>query len=136
MSKDWYGDGPVCVAMVICHDVIEDKRSGNKTVVNIFNAVGANQLPATQQRLTVMATITNNRADTPLQLIVRTPSGAEEVNASGTLPPTQGDDAVDVLFELHGMQIKEYGSYQVELTSAGERLAMRKFRCLRVNQQG
>jgi hypothetical protein len=121
--------------MVICHDVIEDKRSGNKTVINIFNAVGANQLPATQQRMTVMATITNNRLDTPLELIVRTPSGKEEINASGTLPPTQGDDAVDVLFELHGMQIREHGTYQVELTTNGERLAMRKFRCVRVQPQ-
>ena len=132
MSKEWYGDGPVCVAMLICHDVIEDKRSGNKTVVNIFNSVGANQLPATQQRLTVMATITNNKEETPLQLVVRTPGGVEEVNAAGVLPPTQTDDAVDVLFELHGMQIREYGQYQIELTSNGERLAMRKFRCLQV----
>jgi hypothetical protein len=135
MSNEWYGDGPVCVAMLICHDVIEDKRSSNKTVVNIFNAVGASQLPATQQRLTVMATITNNVNETPLQLVVRTPSGKEEISASGTLPPGQGDDAVDVLFELHGMQIREFGNYQVELTSAGERLAMRKFRCIQVKGQ-
>lgn len=132
MSNEWYGDGPVCVALVLCHEVIEDKRSGNKSLFNLFNAVGASQVPATQQRLMVMATITNNKRETPLTLVVRTPSGQEEVTANGTLPPNATDDAVDVLFELHGMQIKEYGTYQVELTSAGERLAMRRFKVLNV----
>ncbi len=136
MNQDWYGEGPVCVSMIICHDVIEDKRSSNKTVVNLFNAVGATSLPATQQRMIVMATITNNRSETPLNLVVRTPSNKEELTAQGTLPPSQGDDAVDVLFELHGMPIREYGTYQIELTSNGERLAMRKFRCIQVRNQG
>jgi hypothetical protein len=54
------------------------------------------------------------------------------VTASGTLPANATDDAVDVLFELHGMQIREYGTYQVELTSAGERLAMRRFKVVQV----
>lgn len=132
MNNEWYGEGPVCVALVFCHEVIEDKRSGNKSLFNLFNAVGATQVPATQQRLVVMATIANNKRETPLSLVVRTPSGHEEVTASGTLPPNPSDDAVDVLFELHGMQIKEYGTYQVELTSAGERLAMRRFKVLNV----
>lgn len=134
-SHDWYGDGPVCVSLVLCHDVLEDKRSGNKSLINLFNAVGAASLPATQQRLTVMATITNNKQETPVSLVVRKPSGGEEVTANGTLPANPSDDAVDVLFELHGMQIKEYGMYRVELTSAGERLAMRQFKVINVKAQ-
>lgn len=135
MSTEWYGSGPVCVAMLICHDIIEDKRTGNKSIINMFNAVGATQLPATQQRMTVMATITNAPEETPLSLIVRTPSGKEEVTAAGTLPGSPAEDLVDVLFELHGMQVREFGLYQVELTSNGERLAMRKFRVLKVQGQ-
>lgn len=133
MSTNWYGDGPVCVSMLICHDVIEDKRSGNKSLFNLFNAVGAVSLPATQQRMTVVATMTNLLRETPLQLVVRTPSGREEVSATGLLGAADPEDAVDVLFELHGMQISEFGLFQVELTSIGERLSMRRFRVIKVN---
>lgn len=133
MQNDWYGDGVICLALIICHDVIEDKRSGNKTLVNLFNAVGATSLPATQQRMTVMATITNAKRQTPLQLVVRTPSGEEEASAAGTISPIAEGDSVDVLFELHGMQVREFGTYRIELTSAGERLAMRHFKAIAVN---
>ncbi len=48
---------PICVSLIICNEVIEDKRSGNKTLVGLFNSVMAPALPVVHPRMFVMASL-------------------------------------------------------------------------------
>ena len=40
----------ICVSLIVCNEVIEDKRSGNKTLVGLFNGIMTPRLPASHPR--------------------------------------------------------------------------------------
>jgi mRNA interferase RelE/StbE len=48
---------PEFLSLAICETVIEDKRTGNKTVVNIFDRISAPRFPLLFPRLTVFAAL-------------------------------------------------------------------------------
>ena len=50
---------PTCIAIIICNEVIEDKRTNNKTLVSLFNGISTPSLPAAHPRLFVMASFTS-----------------------------------------------------------------------------
>lgn len=127
MAKDFFGDGPVCVATLICNDVIEDKRSGNKTVVGIFNAIGAPQVPATHPRMMVMASITNATSELTLQLELKGPEGKPLLRADAKVPSQNPGDVVDLLFELNNTTFNQYGDYVFELVYNGSVIGARRF---------
>lgn len=101
MRNDFFGDGPVCVATLVCNEVIEDKRSGNKTVVGIFNAIGAAAVPAVHPRMTVMASITNAEREIAVYLLLLGPEGKEILRAEARVPARGPGDVTDLLFELN-----------------------------------
>jgi len=130
MAKDFFGGGPVCVSTLICNEVIEDKRSGNKTVVGIFNAVGAAQLPATHPRMTIMASVTNVDNELPVQLIIAGPEGKEILRADAVVPSRNPGDVVDLLFEVNNTTFTEYGDHTVEVRSGADVIGARRFQVI------
>ncbi len=127
MRKDYFGEGPVCVSTLVCNEVIEDKRSGNKTVVGIFNAIGTTQLPATHPRMTVMASVTNADREIPVTLVLRGPEGKEMLRAEARVPARGPGDVVDLLFELNSITFNEHGDYLFEVVHEENTIGARKF---------
>ncbi|CAN5483957.1 hypothetical protein BH11ARM1_BH11ARM1_15720 [soil metagenome] len=124
------GDSPVCVAVVICNEVIEDKRTNNKSLIGIFNAVSAPQLPVTHPKMNVMASITNVTGELAVTLIVRAPSGREIMKVDGSIPSSDPLAVIDVLFELLGVPIEELGTYMVDILSGQSYLGGRRFQVI------
>jgi hypothetical protein len=123
-------EAPVCVAVVICNEVIEDKRSNNKSLIGIFNAINAPQLPVTHPKMNVMASITNATGDLSLSLVVRAPSGKEVIKLDGTIPVTDPLMVVDVVFEINGLPIEELGTYMADILSGQTYLGGRRFQVI------
>jgi len=110
LSSDLSSDQPVCVAIVICNEIIEDKRTSNKTLVSLFNSVGVQALPATHPRLFLMASLTNLREDLPVSFSIKSPSGREILRVNGAA--SSGSDpltVVDLVVEVLGLTIGEEG---------------------------
>jgi len=127
MAKDFFSSGPVCVATVICNEVIEDRRSGNKTVVGIFNAIGTTQLPATHPRMTVMASVTNAEREVTVKLILRGPEGKEILSADAKVPARGPGDVIDLLFELNNITFNEHGDFIFEIFYNDDVIGARRF---------
>lgn len=127
MATDFFGQGPVSVATLICNEVIEDKRTGNKTVVGIFNAIGTTQLPATHPRMTVLASVTNAEREISVKLVLRGPEGREMLSAEARVPARGPGDVVDLLFELNNITFNELGDYIFELFFAEQVIGARRF---------
>ncbi|AIE86346.1 hypothetical protein OP10G_2978 [Fimbriimonas ginsengisoli Gsoil 348] len=115
------------MATLVCNEVIEDKRSGNKTVVGIFNAIGAAQLPATHPRMSVMASVTNAEREIGVELILRGPEGKDMLNVDAQVPARGPGDVVDLLFELNNITFNEFGDYAFEVVYNGVVIGARKF---------
>jgi hypothetical protein len=49
--------------MIVCDDVVEDKRTIEKTIFNAFNQIWAKAYPAKHQRLVVFLSLANGRGE-------------------------------------------------------------------------
>ncbi len=109
-------DQPVCVAIIICNEIIEDKRTSNKTLVSLFNSVGVQALPVTHPRLFLMASLTNLRTDLPVSFSIKSPSGREILRVNGAA--SSGGDplaVIDLVVEVLGLSLGEEGVHFVDV---------------------
>jgi hypothetical protein len=127
-SSDLSSDRPVCVAIVICNEIIEDKRTSNKTLVSLFNSVGVQALPATHPRLFLMASLTNLREQLPVSFSIKSPSGWEILRVNGAA--SSGGDplaVIDLVVEVLGLTIGEEGVHFVDVLTGDALLGSRRF---------
>ena len=116
MNSALSSDQPVCVAIIICNEIIEDKRTSNKTLVSLFNSVGVPALPATHPRLFLMASLTNLRDDLPIVFSVKGPSGREVLRVNGQAGSGRDPLAVvDLVVEVLGLPLAEEGVHFVDV---------------------
>ena len=128
MSSLLSSDQPVCVAIVICNEIIEDKRTSNKTLVSLFNSIGVASLPATHPRLFLMASLTNLREEMPICFSIKGPSGREILRVNGGA--TSGGDplaVIDLIVEVLGLSIQEEGVHFVDVLTGDKLLGSRRF---------
>jgi hypothetical protein len=121
---------PLCVAVILCNDVLEDKRTSNKSLIGLFNAINAPQLPVTHPRMNVIASLTNASGDIPITLSITAPSGTEVMKAEGNVPMQDPLAVVDVVFEVNGVPIEELGTYMIDLFSGSQHLGGRRFQVI------
>ncbi len=121
-------DAPVCVAIVICNEIIEDKRTSNKTLVSLFNSLGVSALPAAHPRLFLLVSLTNLRDELPVSFSVRSHSGHEILRVEGAA--SSGGDplaVVDLVLEVLGLTVHEEGVHFVDVLSGDSLLGSRRF---------
>jgi len=133
MNSALSSDQPVCVAIIICNEIIEDKRTSNKTLVSLFNSVGVPALPATHPRLFLMASLTNLREDLPVVFSVKGPSGREVLRATGQAGSGRDPLAVvDLVVEVLGLPLGEEGVHFVDVLTGDSLLGSRRFNVQRL----
>jgi len=120
-------EAPLCVSMVLCNECIEDKRTNNKSLIGLFNAIHVQTMPALHPRMVVMATITNASTTLMLKTIIRTPSGSEVAELGAPFPAAHPLATYDIVFEFNGVLLEEAGTYHVDLLCDGSYLGGRRF---------
>jgi len=120
-------EAPVCVAIVLCNDCIEDKRTNNKSLIGLFNAIHVQTVPALHPRMVVLASITNSSTSLSMRLIIRSPSGQEVAQIDAQFPALDPLATYDIVFEFNGVLIQEPGTYHVDLICDGSYLGGRRF---------
>jgi hypothetical protein len=127
---------PVCVALVLCDQVIEDRTTHNKSLIGTFNQIHVPRLPALHPRFSVVASVTDGIGDHPLQLqiIHGQPDGSEVVDfqVGAKLHLKDPHDTTDVVFNVVNFPLRTLGCYVVRVT-LGERGAIHQ-RTFRVSQ--
>ncbi|GAB4455411.1 MAG: hypothetical protein OHK0029_11490 [Armatimonadaceae bacterium] len=128
LHSDWRAkEKPICVALVICNEVIEDKRSGNKTLVGLFNGIMTPQLPATHPRMYLMASLTSGTGEWEFTFVITAPSGLEVFRMKDTARFTDPLVGHDLVVELRNLPLEEAGVYFVDLLIGSTPIANRRF---------
>lgn len=132
MSSDLSSDKPLCVAIIICNEIIEDKRTSNKTLVSLFNSIGVAALPAAHPRLFLMASLTNLREEMPVSFRIKSASGKDLLRVDG-VAGSGGDPlaVVDLVVEVLGLTVAEEGVHFVDVVSGDILLGSRRFTVMR-----
>ena len=118
---------PICVSLIVCNEVIEDKRTGNKTLVGLFNGIVTPALPCSHPRMFLMASLTSGTGSWDFSFRISAPSGREVVRIGDT---TRFQDPLivhDLIVELRNLPLEETGVYFVDLLVADTPVANRRF---------
>ena len=128
MMSNLSSDKPVCVAIIICNDIIEDKRTSNKTLVGLFDSLAVPSLPAMQPRLFLMASLTNLGENEPISFSVKSPTGKEILHMDGEAS-SEGErlGTIDLVVEVLGLTVGELGIHSVEVLAGDTLLGSRRF---------
>jgi len=118
---------PTCISVIICNEIIEDKRTNNKTLVSLFNSVVVNSTPATHPRMFVMASLTDGRGTWPVSFIIRSPSGEDLVKFNAEAVFQNPVSVVDISVEFLGLSLPELGVYFVDIMTNTYPLGHRRF---------
>lgn len=134
MSKNTLSK-PCCVCLTLCNEIIEDGRTHSKSVISIFNSIGASQVPTIYPRLCLLASVTNADAETPVRIAITLPSGGELFSADGKTLPGDKASVTDFPLEVQGVVLPEVGVYTVTLQAGGDLIAQRQFQVFIAPQQ-
>jgi hypothetical protein len=118
---------PICIAVIICNEIIEDKRTNNKTLVSLFNGIGVAQLPTVHARMFLMASLTNGSGRYGLSFRIKSPTDREIARFDGEAVFNDPLMVVDIVVEIQGLQIDEEGTYFVDVLSGDHPLGHRRF---------
>lgn len=118
---------PMCVAVIICNEMIEDKRTNNKTLINLFNSIASSQMPITQPRMVVMASLTNGIGRWPITFSIRSPSNQVVMRVDGEANFADPLGVLDIIIEFNGLVFTEEGVHFVDVLTENYPLGNRRF---------
>lgn len=127
LPQDTPLERPICVALVICDVVIEDKRTGNKTLVGLFSNIVAPNMPAVHPRMFLMASLTSGRGTWPFTFRITAPSGREILRMQETTRFIDPLAVHDLIVELRNLPLEETGVHFVDLLLLDSPVANRRF---------
>jgi len=119
---------PQCLALIVCDLVIEDQRSGNKSLIGLFNTITAQALPV-GKRLYVFLSIGGMDHLVPFTLRLQGPLGQlAEMNMQPSGEKAVGPEVVhDIVIEIPNLQLPQAGAYNFELWQEKTLMAKRGF---------
>ncbi|RMG12536.1 MAG: hypothetical protein D6731_13605 [Planctomycetota bacterium] len=122
---------PLCLALVLCDTVIEDVRTRNKSLVNMFNGILSPAVPVRHDKLCAFAAFTGGRGEVPISLRLCYDKEYErDLLTLGGLVRFPADNphaVVDIVFEIRGFVFPRFGAYTFELSCKGRPLMTRRF---------
>lgn len=118
---------PQCIAIIICNDVIEDKRSNNKSLIGLFNGIMTQGLPCTHPRMYIMASLTGGAGRWPISFRIYGPNNQEILRAEGEEVFNDPLEVKDFVLELLNVPLSEEGVHFVNLFSGNTLLSERRF---------
>jgi hypothetical protein len=126
-SSIWGREKPICVALIICNEVIEDRRSGNKTLVGLFNGIMTGQLPVAHPRMFLFASLTSGTGEWSFSFVITAPSGKEVFRMADTAHFADPLAGHDLVVELRNLPLEEAGEHFVDLLIDNTPIGNRRF---------
>ena len=103
---------PMGLALVVCDTIIEDKLTGKKTLVGLFQQILAHRFPWVHPAMSVFVTVTSGRGRYPCEIICRhMDNETVAFAAKGTLELRDPSQVVDVAFRMNGVRFPKPGMY-------------------------
>ena len=119
---------PTLVSLLVCDQVVDDKLTGKKSAIGIFNTILVPKVPTAIHQMAILASLTEIAGRVELEMrLVRDADNAVLFGGKGAVEAPDPLAVVDLLFAMQGVKIPEAGQYAFELLSGGEILGRRRF---------
>ena len=125
------GIEPTCLSLILCDSVIEDARTRNKSLINMFNGILTRDVPVRHDKMCAFAAFTGGRGQVPINLRLCYDKEYDtdmlclggEVSFLTDTP----NSVVDMVFEIRGFRFPHFGNYTFELFAGDSLLMTRRF---------
>ena len=106
---------PTGVAIVICDQIIEDKLTGKKSLIGIFNQIATQNFPCRHPQVCVFVSLTEGRGQCAARLrIVHDESDHVVGEVNGNIQFPDVHTVVELNFNLVGLVFPDPGLYSIE----------------------
>jgi hypothetical protein len=95
---------PLGLSLLMCDTIIEDKHTGKKTLVGLFDRVHARRFPCVHPYMCVFVSLTGARGRFPCEVVCRhQDSHTVALSAKGEVTMRDPRQVVDLVFRLSGV---------------------------------
>lgn len=103
---------PLGLSLLMCDTIIEDKHTGKKTLVGLFDRVHARRFPCVHPFMCVFVSLTGARGCFPCEVICRhQDSHTVAFSAKGEVSMRDPRQVVDLVFRLSGVTFSKPDMY-------------------------
>src|SRR5688572_18248039 len=100
---------PIPLAMLICDSVIEDKGSGKKSLIGLFNSITASQAPCTHGPLDVFLALTDGNGEYPVLLrCIRSDTEAPLIELPGKIKFLNPQGVLEIHYHIGAITMPEF----------------------------
>ncbi len=123
---------PKAVSFVICDTVIDDRVTGKKSLIGLFNCIGANKLPFCLPVINVYIGLTEGYGDYQCALhCVKEDDNKTIVRMQGPVKFDGPLAVVEANFEIRSITFPEAGMYRFEFLCEDIPVVLRKFQVIK-----
>lgn len=127
---------PMHLSMVICDSVIEDKLTGKKSLIGIFNNINVYTVPCVHPRLNVFIALTEGNGQYKVQMrCLKVGDERKILSIDGEVSFNEPRQIIELNFDIAGMKFPDYGDYRFEFLTEGRLVVARKFRVSEINKE-
>lgn len=100
------------LALLVCDTVIEDKHTGKKTLVGLFDRIHSGSFPCTHPTLSVFVALTNLQGELPCEIACRhADSDSVAMAAKGKINFPDPNRVVELVFHFKNVRFAKPGTY-------------------------
>jgi hypothetical protein len=119
---------PTGLAIVVCDQIIEDKFTGKKSLIGIFNNIGTQKFPCRHPQVCVFVSLTEGRGECAARLrIVHDETNKVVAEVDGKIVFPEIHTVVELNFNLVGLSFPEPGMYSIEFYCDDALILERRF---------
>ncbi len=113
------------LALLLCDTVITDAMTGKKTLVGIFNSIGASKFPHIVPQINVFASLTNIEGETEVKIRLIAGNNNVVFDLPAKVPFKNPLDAPELVFNLQNLKFPSPGAFELQLLAGGKVAASR-----------
>ncbi len=125
---------PMALVMAICDVVIDDKTTGKKSLVGLFNNITTSTVPCAHPRLNVFLSLTEGTGVYTMRLrCLQVGKETDLFGMEGQINFQSPKQIVEFNFEMINVPFPDYGEYRFEVLCDSEPIIARRFQ---ISQSG
>lgn len=130
---------PTLNAMLICDQVIAERRTNKKSLIGIFENINAPKFPFTHSSLSIYIKLTEAKGKYKFRLELVDLEKNEVIGKGETPKPLNFDDSLkthELVFVMNTLEFKHPGKYEFRVFANNNLFAQKTFQVKKVPERG
>ncbi len=132
MQMSPYIEAPIGIGLIPCDTLIQDRITGKKSLIGVFDNITAQKFPFVCHVFYVMASLSGRKGTYPFSLEISSEKERQVIFAAkGSVELPSPVDVVDMVFPIQRVQFPYPDLYWIKFKIAGDPLMLRPLKVSR-----